>query len=300
MSEQPPAGQPNPPQPGYPPQLQYQQPQYQQPGGYPPAPQSRFNGLGLASLIVGGLSLLFAFVPFANYASGFFAFIGIVLGIIGLVLKGRAKLLAIIGTAISVIALILSIVLAIVYTAGFVNAVDEAVTIDPPSITVPESTAGGSDSGSSGSSEQSTIGTREDPAPFGSTVTISTFEGPVWDVSVGTPVLNAIDQVKAGNQFNPDPAPGNQYAIIPATVTYLGDSSGRPFELQFSYVSPSGQSYDPTFVVLDGQLTDVDELLSGASGSGNVVFEIPSEGAEQGTWSVSYVFSDEKVYFGAK
>ncbi|MCS5496861.1 MmpS family transport accessory protein [Cnuibacter physcomitrellae] len=117
MSEQPPTGQPYQPQPGY------QQPQYQQPGAYPPPPQNRFNGLGLASLIIGGLSLLFAFVPFANYASGFFAFVGIILGIIGLVLKGRAKLLAIIGTAVSVIALILSIVLAVVYTAGFAASV---------------------------------------------------------------------------------------------------------------------------------------------------------------------------------
>ena len=91
-------------------------------------PQGRpFNGFGLASLIIGALSLLFAFVPFANYASGFFALVGVVLGIVGLVLKGRSKVLAAIGTAVSALALILSITLAIVYTAGFFSTMSNSI-----------------------------------------------------------------------------------------------------------------------------------------------------------------------------
>ncbi|MGD8192885.1 MmpS family transport accessory protein [Herbiconiux sp. P18] len=107
-----------------------QQPPYYPPQApYQPAPPaaSRTNGVGIASLIVGGLALLGAFVPFLNYGTGFLAFIGIVLGVIGLVLKGKAKGIAIAGLIVSVVAAILSIILAIVYTAGFAGAVSDGI-----------------------------------------------------------------------------------------------------------------------------------------------------------------------------
>lgn len=93
----------------------------------PPGGPRRFNGLGLASLICGGLALLGSFIPFLNYLTGFLAFVGLVLGIIALILKGRAKGLAIAGTIVSAIALVLSIVLAIVYTAGLASTVSDAI-----------------------------------------------------------------------------------------------------------------------------------------------------------------------------
>ncbi|NQX27172.1 DUF4190 domain-containing protein [Microbacteriaceae bacterium VKM Ac-2854] len=98
------------------------------PYGGPPAPGARrFNGLGLAALICGGIALLGSFIPFVNYATGFLAFVGLVLGIIALILKGRAKGLAIAGTIVSAIALIVSVVLAIVYTAGIASSVSDAI-----------------------------------------------------------------------------------------------------------------------------------------------------------------------------
>lgn len=91
-----------------------------------PQPQStpkQSNGLGVAALVLGILAFIGSFIPFLNFGTGFIAFIGIVLGIIALVLKGRAKKAAIAGTILSVLALILSIVLAIAYTAAFATAV---------------------------------------------------------------------------------------------------------------------------------------------------------------------------------
>ncbi|NQX11018.1 DUF4190 domain-containing protein [Microbacteriaceae bacterium VKM Ac-2855] len=110
-------------------------PAYAAPGGGPGAPYGsppptgprRFNGLGLAALICGGIALLGSFIPFLNYLTGFLAFVGLVLGIIGLVLKGRAKGLAVAGTIVSAVALVLSIVLAIVYTAGIASSVSDAI-----------------------------------------------------------------------------------------------------------------------------------------------------------------------------
>ncbi|MGO4105039.1 MmpS family transport accessory protein [Leifsonia sp. YAF41] len=101
----------------------------QQPAAPVPAePQPKTgNGLGVAALIIGIIALVGAFIPFLNYGTGFIAFIGLVLGIIGLVRKGKKKGVAIAGTIISGLALILSIVMAMVYTAAFAAGVSASI-----------------------------------------------------------------------------------------------------------------------------------------------------------------------------
>ena len=116
----------SPPPPGY-------QPPPPPPGYQPPPPLAQpsskpRNGLGLAALIVGIVAFVGAFIPLFNYAAGFIAVVGIVLGIIALVLARRPKGAAITGLVLSVLALILSVVLAIVYTFVFFGGL--AQTID--------------------------------------------------------------------------------------------------------------------------------------------------------------------------
>jgi hypothetical protein len=106
-----------------------QQEPYAQPA-YAPAPTPPIktgNGLGLAALIIGIVAFIGAFIPFLNYVSGILALVGLVLGIVGIFRKGRPKGIAIAGTIISFIAMILSIILAITYTVGFATAVDESI-----------------------------------------------------------------------------------------------------------------------------------------------------------------------------
>ncbi|MFT2712343.1 hypothetical protein [Clavibacter sp. Sh2126] len=95
----------------------------------PTAPRERktSNGVGVAALIVGVVSLIGAVIPLINYVSGFLAFAGIVLGIIGLVLRDRPKGSALAGLIVSLAALILSIVLAIAYTVGIASVIGDAV-----------------------------------------------------------------------------------------------------------------------------------------------------------------------------
>ncbi|WP_085369508.1 MmpS family transport accessory protein [Leifsonia sp. NCR5] len=98
----------------------------QQPTPYQAAPETtgkRGNGLGVASLIVGILALIGAFIPILNYGAWFLGLVGLVLGIVGLVLKGRTKGTAIAGTIISAVSILLSIILSIAYTVGFAAAV---------------------------------------------------------------------------------------------------------------------------------------------------------------------------------
>lgn len=95
-----------------------------------PAAPKATNGLGIAALILGVLGLIGAFIPILGIGAGFLAFIGLVLGIIALFLKGKAKGIAIAGTVISGVALILSIVMAIVYTAAFAAGVQQQIKED--------------------------------------------------------------------------------------------------------------------------------------------------------------------------
>ena len=81
------------------------------------------NGIGLAALIIGGVAFAGSFLPVVNYFSGLLAVVGLVLGIVAWTLKGRRKLLAVLGTIVSLLALALSITLATFYTAGFVNGI---------------------------------------------------------------------------------------------------------------------------------------------------------------------------------
>lgn len=90
------------------------------------APKRR-NGLGVAALVIGIVSIVGAFIPFVNFATGFIAFVGLVLGVIALFLKDRSKKSAIAGSIVSALALILSIVMSLVYTAMFATAVQTTI-----------------------------------------------------------------------------------------------------------------------------------------------------------------------------
>ncbi len=72
--------------------------------------------------MIGGLAFVGALVPFVNYGSWFLALIGLILGVVALVRRGRGTRLALAGTILSGVALILSVVLALVYTIGFVTS----------------------------------------------------------------------------------------------------------------------------------------------------------------------------------
>lgn len=91
----------------------------------PAKPRNRF---GTASLIAGIVAFVGAFIPVFDYVAVFIALAGIVVGVIGLFLAGRPKRAAIAGTIISFVALILSIVMAIVYTFLFFGHLIGAAT----------------------------------------------------------------------------------------------------------------------------------------------------------------------------
>lgn len=119
----------------------------------PPYPTDRRgNGVGLAAFIVGIVAFVFAVIPFVCFVGWLPAIAAIVLGIIGLVLTGRKRRLALAGLILGAVALIVSIVVSAVIIAGYI---DQAAK-DLPS-TFPSDFASGAADGSSGGPSASPI-----------------------------------------------------------------------------------------------------------------------------------------------
>lgn len=89
------------------------------------------NGFGIAALVLGIVTMAGFAIPFLNFATIATGIAGIVLGIIGLVVKFKPRKAAVAGVVLSGLGLILSIILVAVYAAAFngaVNALDGTVS----------------------------------------------------------------------------------------------------------------------------------------------------------------------------
>ncbi|WP_295780170.1 MmpS family transport accessory protein, partial [uncultured Microbacterium sp.] len=91
------------------------------------SPVKQKNGVGLAALIVGAVAIVFAIIPFISFIAWLPALAAIVLGIVGLVLKNRARGFAWVGLALGVVAWILSIIVSAASLFGVAGAVSESL-----------------------------------------------------------------------------------------------------------------------------------------------------------------------------
>jgi hypothetical protein len=107
-----------------------------QPTPTPEKPRLPGTGFGIAALILGIVALVFAFIPFLDYASWILAVLGLIFGIVGVTRKERRHGTSLVGLIISVIALILTIIMAIVYTSAFANAVSSSLKVGAGTHTV--------------------------------------------------------------------------------------------------------------------------------------------------------------------
>jgi hypothetical protein len=247
----------------------------------------KVNGLGVASLVIGIIAILFAFVPLLNVLVPLFALIGLVLGVVGIFIKKSKKGLAIAGSILSGLSIILSMSLASLYADSFNSE------FSPDSEVVDD---GQSSPDDDGNSDQ---GTRDNPLPLGTTITL----GSDWEVVVGPSTLDANSIIADENMFN-EPAPeGFQYAILSLTFTYIGESSGTPWTaVNVDYVSASGNTHSPgdSSAVAPDALFSINELFPGATASGNVAIAIPTDGALDGVWRVEPSFLGDGFFFKAE
>lgn len=273
---------------------------------YPPLPgapasgsSSRTNGLGIASIVLGGVALLLALIPILNVLGGLGALVGVVLGVIGLVQRGKAKLTAIIGAPVSILSLALSILMVVVYAVtltGWVDTLDDGyyvITEQEPVVFEP------------GSSEPAEAGlglSPDNPAPFGSTVRFGNDPDDSsireWEVTLASPTLDVTAEVVAAWPFS-DLEPGEQYASVPVTMTNLGLMPATPaVQLIFEYITPGFRVVEKPWINMEGTVEAIGGVEPGASGTGNVIIGIPTADADRGVWGVRFYLSSQTVYFG--
>jgi hypothetical protein len=284
-------GTPPPPPPPYPPLT----------GAPPSGSSSRTNGLGIASVVLGGVALLLTPIPILNVLGALGALVGVVLGVVGLVRRGKAKLTAIIGVPVSILSLVLSVLLVVVYAVAFTGLVDTlednggsyVITEQEPVVFEP------------GSSEPADAGlglSPDNPAPFGSTVRFDS--GPDdsfsrgWDVTVASPTLDATAEVAAAYPLA-DLEPGEQYASVPVTLTNMGSMRATPaVQLKFEYITSGFQVVEKPWINMEGTVEALGGVEPGASETGNVIIDIPTADADRGVWGVRFYLSSQTVYFG--
>ncbi len=144
-------------------------------------------------------------------------------------------------------------------------------------------------------------GSRQSPAPVGSTVLITDDAGvDQWEIELLASNLNVNDVVAEENQFNYPPPPGYQYASADFAVTYVGPDKGFPgMDFSVAYVTADGTTHKESDVSVVGpnELSDENELYTGGEATGSVYIAIPSDQVSGGTWRVTPFFSSSEFFF---
>ncbi|MDI1343657.1 MAG: hypothetical protein PSV22_06105 [Pseudolabrys sp.] len=253
---------------------------------HPPAPRGR--GLGIAALVVGVLALVCAVIPGLSFVAFIPGGIAAVLGVIGLATKSPAFGQSLAGLILGPVAIIVAIVVSVAFIAS--NATPDVSAGAP----VTNSNSKPTSKPEPVAPPAAEAGTRDNPAPFGSTVEISDNSGPIWNITLGAANLNAGDVIAAENQFNAAADAGFQYVIVPVTYTYVGKTTGTPWlDTDIVFVAAAGTTHEQEFVVAPTPITDISELYPGASATGNLVVMAPTADIEKGTWAIGPRFGDK-------
>lgn len=261
-----------------------------------PAPKKR-NVVAIAALIVAVLAFLFSVIEGAYVLGWILIPVALVLSIVALTRKFEPKKMAIAALIVSLVA---GVAAPIAFLASAARAINDSfggtdVTAAPPGQSAP---AQPGDTATTSAPEPTNAGgkqgTRTNPYPLGTAISSKD-----WTVTVNSFEADATKKVLAENQFNKEPADGNTYAMANVTVTYIGETSGTPFEVNVSYVTASGNTvntYDAT--VLGPNELPSNELYNGASATGNIFLQIPKDDA--GALRVRPGFIADEVFVAIK
>lgn len=198
--------------------------------------------------------------------------IAFVLSLVALFQRDKPKRMAVAALIIAIVGTIAGV---IAFVSSLAGAIDDAIADEPLTAEEAPPAPQDGDDPAPADDPQADQGTRANPFPLGATLS-----NDEWSITVNSFDPHATDEVLAENQFNDEPGANQTYALANLTVTYLGDESGTPWEIDVVYVTESGnvvQQHDHMAVTPDS-LPD-NELYSGASATGNVSFLIPQDDA---------------------
>lgn len=262
------------------------------------------NTLGIIALVAAILGAIFACIPGALIIGWVLLPIAFILALVSLFLKGKKKAAGISALVISVVGTVIGVVVFFAVVAdAFDEAFNEETTASVPSLDsedvedeeqnddaaaeVPADQEEAADE-PTGDAEQ---GSRSNPYPLGTEISSSE-----WTVTVNSVDLDADAAIAAENPFNDEPAEGRNYILVNLTAQYIGtDDEGAMPWASVEYVSAQGNTFDSldALAVTPEAFDQTTTLYEGASETGNIALQVPSEDISEGVLAVSPdMFSD--------
>jgi hypothetical protein len=116
------------------------------------------------------------------------------------------------------------------------------------------------------------VGTRENPIPLGTEVQIGG-----WTVKVTGLTRDATAAMMEANQFNDEPAAGQEYVLVDLAATYTGEESGTFWlDVGGTLLGSAGNTFDRTGIS-PSSISDAGETFSGGSIEGDLSFIVDSD-----------------------
>src|SRR5699024_10442241 len=203
------------------------------PGQNPPpqaAPASpRGNGLGVAALVLGIISLALCWIPLINIMFIICGIIGMILGGVGAFVSHRV--MSIVGAGLG----LAGVILAILVNTVFIDDLDDAVNEPPPTVEQQYETQSADDADTKQESTENEEAEQE-IAEIGQTVHAGDFSFTVTDVSHASSVADQFGKSAQG-----------EYTILHLTITNTGDESVMVRDGNQTIVDTEGKRYDPAW-----------------------------------------------------
>lgn len=261
----------------------------------PPVQGTRRNTLAIVAVALAVVGAVFAVIEGAYIIGWVLLPPAFILSIVALVVRDKPRKLAVTALVVSIVGTIAGMV---AFAGSAARAIDESLTGGEASVVATEDepteaveSAAGEASTEAAQDVAADEGTREAPYPLGTTVANDD-----WEVTVNSFTPDATAEVMAENQFNDEPADGAAYALVNVTVTRVAAESGTPWEVSVAFVTDGGNVVTGTEGIAVGpDELPIDELYEGGSVTGNVVVEIPADGA--GTVRVTPGLFADDVFF---
>lgn len=129
------------------------------------------------------------------------------------------------------------------------------------------------------------IGTFANPAPAGTSVQSTSFDGTDYSTLVTVTSWDAGAQIAGYNQFNDAPTAGNVYMLATVTITNAGTTPVNPLTVEWGikFLGADNIARDSASVVVGTESYDVGDVYPGATASFELAFEVPA-GSTTGTW----------------
>lgn len=138
-------------------------------------------------------------------------------------------------------------------------------------------------------------GSREEPMPLGQAAQIGQ-----WQVKVVSVDPDATGLITSDEWSDP-PQAGNQYVLVTLEATYTGSESASFWaDMTYSFVGSKGNTFgEPKgFAVSPSPIFEAGEAFSGASITGDALFEVASDQVVGGVIMIEeFTYEGERVFF---